>query len=392
MLKMLRPGGRRPLYFAIVSVCLLSLTAVFLWHLGSFSSGASPSELSIKSDSGSLSTLINNPVNAPYKLVLWGTLHLPHDGLLGLRLASVFYAMLFVLSFAWLAKSLFGKFSGYLGALIFLTMPLVLVLGRQASADILLLAPAFLMALYYWQEKNMQQKISWLILVAIAGLGLYVPGLNWWIILAAIYCGPKLWQDIKSTGWLTNLSAGVLLAIIITPLCVALVKGNISVSSLFLIPSHFSGILSELKAIGWMWLGLFWKASTHYPTIIGQLPVLNIVAIVLSVFGFYALWVVAAKKAYALGGSVVLAIILAGINQNINLLALALPAIGVLVCAGLRYLFIEWRSIFPRNPIARSLAVTAMCAIVVVHMVFGLRYSLIAWPHTVDTQQLYVLK
>jgi hypothetical protein len=88
----------------------------------------------------------------------------------------------------------------------------------------------------------------------------------------------------------------------------------------------------------------------------------------------------------------VFSIAAAGINQDLKFLTLGLPAVGLIVAAGLRYLYIEWRSVFPRNPLPRALALVLMSTVVGLHVWLGLRYSLIAWPHTVDTRQTYVIK
>jgi hypothetical protein len=74
------------------------------------------------------------------------------------------------------------------------------------------------------------------------------------------------------------------------------------------------------------------------------------------------------------------------------ILGLCLPALAILSAAGLRYLYIEWRSIFPRNPLPLSFALVIISLLVGLQVAYGLRYSLVAWPHLAATKQLYVLK
>jgi succinate dehydrogenase/fumarate reductase cytochrome b subunit len=59
---------------------------------------------------------------------------------------------------------------------------------------------------------------------------------------------------------------------------------------------------------------------------------------------------------------------------------------------GLRYLFIEWRRVFPRNPMAKYFAIALMFGLILIHVFFGIRYSLLAWPSSADTRQTYMLK
>lgn len=104
------------------------------------------------------------------------------------------------------------------------------------------------------------------------------------------------------------------------------------------------------------------------------------------------MWRRARKELYGLSSLIVLGIVAAGLNQDLVFLTLALPGIGLIIAAGLRYLYIQWRQIFPRNPIPRALALTLMTLLVALNVFLGIRYSLIAWPHTLDTRHTYVLK
>lgn len=147
-----------------------------------------------------------------------------------------------------------------------------------------------------------------------------------------------------------------------------------------------------MKSIGWSALALVWRVRTHNPLIIGRLPLLDIIQIALIVFGTYAMWTKARREMASLLTLIVVAIIFAGFNSNFLLLTLCLPALTTLIGAGLRYLYIEWRSVFPRNPLPLSFALILMACLVGLQVLYGLKYSLVVWPHTPSTKQLYVLK
>ena len=91
-------------------------------------------------------------------------------------------------------------------------------------------------------------------------------------------------------------------------------------------------------------------------------------------------------------GLSVFGIVAAALNRNLLLLIYVLPAVAVAVAAGLRYLYMEWKSIFPKNPIPKYLAVALITGLVGMHIAYGLRYSLLAWPNTAATKSTYVLK
>jgi hypothetical protein len=141
-----------------------------------------------------------------------------------------------------------------------------------------------------------------------------------------------------------------------------------------------------------MALAVFVKSPYHSTFILGRLSILSIVQTALLVFGVYALWKAAKPKLLVLLAAAGFAVIAAGVYDQLSVLALGLPAAAVIICAGLRYLYIEWRSVFPRNPLARTLAYSLLWALVAVQVLFGIRYSVLAWPNTVATKHVYVLK
>ena len=187
------------------------------------------------------------------------------------------------------------------------------------------------------------------------------------------------------------LSLGLII-LLLTPFVWALVKDFALFHQFLLIPAHWSGVLETAKSIGWAALGLVWRTRTHNALIVGRLPILDVIQISLIVFGAYVMWSRARREMAALLALIVSSIILSGINNNLLLLALCLPALAILSGAGLRYLYIEWRSVFPRNPLPLSFALIIIAALVGLQVAYSLRYSLVAWPHTAATKELYVIK
>jgi hypothetical protein len=141
-----------------------------------------------------------------------------------------------------------------------------------------------------------------------------------------------------------------------------------------------------------MLTGLFIKTGRTDSLIVARLPLLTILLVALMIFGIYAMWTAAQSKARWLALGVVYAIVAAGFNNDIVLLALGLPAIIIFAAAGLRYLYIEWRSIFPRNPVPKTFALVLIALVAMTQLYFGLRYALSAWPNTPATRAAYVLK
>ena len=376
-------------YVAIIAI----LAAVLIYQIGSHPSALSQSEVSARLSSQYFSTILSNPINAPHKLITFGLRELGATGILSLRLSSAIFGLVFLFSFYALCKAWFGKTIGLLGAIIMAATPLFLVLARQASAEIMFFCIITLMAVYLWLLRTKTRSTSAFILLVIScSLFLYTPGVIWWVIGAALIARRKISEavdEIPKTVILSTLLAGTL---VLVPLAVAIVKDVDILKSLALIPSHFATPIEMAKNTGWMALALFVKAPYHHIYILGQLPLLNFIQIALLCFGAYAMWSAAKAKSLALAAGVLFGIIVAGVNDNLSLLAFSLSGLLVFMVAGLRYLFIEWRSVFPLNPLAKAVAIGLMCGVVAAHLLFGLRYSLVAWPQAESTKKVYVLK
>jgi hypothetical protein len=270
----------------------------------------------------------------------------------------------------------------------------VALTARGAAPDVLLLAPIVLWLVYELLRRTKPKNLRsvWLLLVIVTALSLYIPSLIWLVLAGAIFSHRRLRLLPKELGQAYFLVTLLLGLVLILPLLIAIANEPHLAKTLVLWPAHWQTLLNTLKSIIWSGLALFWRMPYHIPTIIGRLPILNATQIVLIVFGLYVMWVKARTELYGLLALLAFAILGAGIDHNLMLLTLALPVLGILAAAGLRYLYIEWRSVFPVNPIPRALAILLMIVLVSLSVLLGGRYVLAAWPHTVATRQTYVIK
>lgn len=377
---------------AIILLALAAFLFMVFIRLGSQPGALSPAEHTAAIHSQSFHLIAKNPLNAPHDLLSLGLSKIS-GAHVAMRAASAIWGVIFAIAFYSITKSMFGKTIGLVGAIILVTTPLFLISSRQASADIMLAAPALIMALYLWVSRPASDVAKALpLLIIFSCLMLYVPGMVWWLIGGAVVGRTKLENALSSAPkHRLYLSMTVGLAIIV-PLALAIATDWRLIRPLALVPSHFSSPLNELKNVGWMTAAWFAKTPFHSPLIIGRLPLLNIVQDVLLVFGAYALFQAAKSKAWALVAAFAFATVAAGLNDNLSLLLIGLPAAGLLFTTGLRYLYVEWRGVFPRNPAAKYLAILLIAVIGAVQLLFGARYALVAWPHNVVTRQTYVIK
>ncbi|HET7529259.1 MAG TPA: glycosyltransferase family 39 protein [Candidatus Saccharimonadales bacterium] len=364
---------------------------VTLWHIGSSPAYLSPDGASARAASSSLTQIYHHPVNLPHKLVLFGVSKLSTN-LTVLRLASYIAGIIFAISFYKLSKGLFGKMVGFLSTMIFCLSPFFVIPGRRVSASILLFAPVAIMALYAWFIRTEKKSAAWLALMIAAGLLAYTPGIILWMIGAAVIYRKKLAESIQLVpAWMVGAGTTVFLLLLI-PAIVSIFHDWRSVETYLLVPAHWAAPLTILKNFGLMIMALFIQTPHNDVLMLGRLPVLDVIQTALVVFGSFALWIAAPKKVYAYVAAMLFAVAVAAVNNDTKLLFLGLAPMGLLMAAGLRYLYVEWRAVFPRNPIAKSLALLCMVVLVAVQLLYGLRYSLQAWPDTQATKNTYVIK
>ncbi|MBI2592471.1 glycosyltransferase family 39 protein [Candidatus Saccharibacteria bacterium] len=375
---------------AIVFFSLI-IFPLYFWHIGNLTKGLSPAEVSARMASSSLQSIIDNPVYAPHKIVQYATQKAASPTAANLRIVSSVFAIGILFCFYVLVKGWFGRQIGFLATLILGATPWVVLLSRNASADILLLAPAVILACYYWLTKS-KSSLSLIGLVAASALSLYVPGMVWLVVIGAVAAKSNIAKAASHLSKGRKSLATVLGLILLAPLIYGSAKSPSLLKPLFFLPDAWPQVTETIKSIAWSTLSLIWRTPAHIDILIGRLPILDYVQIILAFFGGFALYRLARNKLYILMGLIIVSVIGAGINKNPVLLTLALPATAVLVAAGLRYLYMEWRSVFPKNPIPKYLALVLLLGVVGLHIFYGLRYSLSAWPNTKETRVTYVLK
>lgn len=381
----------RGLVLGILSAALL--VVIYCWRLGDITPGLSPAEVAARVSSSTLHNLQHHPLNLWHSLPQYGLQKLHRPGDFYMRLVSVVFGLAFIGCFYKISSSWFGKSIGWFSTFMFAFTPIVLLAGRSLTPTVMLLYPLAIGGAYLWLVRHPGlSKLRLVIFLAVVAGGLYIPGMIWLLILGGVLNRKNLKALAQAAGIKTLLGCLAMIIVILVPLGWRLVDNPAIARDLALIPASWPGSGVIAKSIAWAAAGLFWKTGSHADLIIGRLALLDVAQIILIIFGVYAMWHKARTKMYGLIALAVFGVLAAGLNQNIYLLLLSIPPLAILVAAGLRYLYIEWRGVFPNNPIPRSLALALMVAVVSIQMVYGIRYALVAWPHSVATHSLYVLK
>jgi hypothetical protein len=393
LLRRVRPDGTTAGRLLIAAFLILFIGVLFFWRLGTLTPGLSSAEYTARQSSHSTEQIVRNGLNAPILLLQHGYVSLFGDSFTALRLAGVTAAMIILVFLFMMLRSLFGITISLFALLIIAATPWAVLAARSAAPYIMMIWLIVPISCFVLMGRSRsRQGLWWLLLCVTAALSLYTPGLIWFVAGAAAFAGRKLFSLPDRIPGAFLISGMTLAILLLIPLAASLAIEPGRIRGLILLPDTWPGLVGLLRSLGWAFLGLFWSIRFHIDIGIGRLPLFNILQLALLIFGIYALGSRMRAIGLALVGWLLLSAILSGVNNDPHLLLFGLPAVAVLVTAGLRLLYIEWRRVFPLNPFSYALAVLLITLVAGAHLLYTARYTLVAWPRTPETKAAYVLK
>lgn len=386
-----RPRVRLKFVFLVTSAGLFYV--LYIWRLGLLPASLSTDEAEAATASQSLDAISDNPLYAAHKLVQYGLSQLFNGSITSLRAASVIFAGLFMVSFYLLVINWFGKTIGLAATLLFSSLPWLIIISRNATTTVMLLSPLAVMCVYYWLARSQRRIwLPWLVFCLTATASLYVPGMVWILMAALILSRKVLWFNFKRLSALVITFGILLFATAISPLVYGLVQDHALIKQLLLIPTNLPPPDSLIKDFAWSLSALFVFAKDHFVYLLGRQPLVTAAVSVLMIFGIYAMTSSARQKLYLLSATLFFGIFMSALNNSLLWLTFSLAPVFIMATAGLRFLFLEWRSIFPKNPLARGFAYGLILSLAVVHIIYGATYALSAWPNSPETRAVYVIK
>ncbi len=366
---------------------------LYIWRLGSLTPGLSITETAAAADSTTWQNILNNPTYAPHKLLQFGSQTLIGSSAASLRLASVIFAAIFIICFYLLASKWFGRLIGLVMSLFFAAMPWMVIGSRSATPFVLLLAPLAVLSSYHWLGRAKRWlTAAYLVFSITTAASLYIPGMVWILLFSLIFSRKVLWFNIKRVK-IIYLFLGILFfGATISPLVYVAAGDHDILRQIALLPANLPAIDTLIKNVGWSLSALFMRAPEHFEWLVGRIPILSAVLTALVLFGTYAMSVMAAKKLYLMISLLIYGVFMAGLNDNLVYLTFAIVPLLIIAAAGLRFLFLEWQNIFPKNPIPRHFAYGLMLLLALSQVIYGANYTISAWPNTPETKATYMIK
>ncbi len=389
MFKRLRrhlPTGRSVLRIAVI----IAITFPLWWKLGSLVPGFSQPEVSAASQSSSLSAITNNPLYAPHKLLSLASNKLLPGVDAAPRLPSILFSFIILISLYYILQRWFGRTIAALAGLIAATTPWLVLASRSVTPEIMLALPLAIGAILLGLQRAQRFKtILSLGLGIVAAACIYSPGGIWLVAVLLILYRKIIKSSAQDIGKWRSFGIIAATLVLLAPLIWKMASDLNLARNVLAIPQNIPAPMELIKNFGWQLLALAWKTPYHLDWTLGRLPILSVIQVVLLVFGTYAMYTLAKPKAQILLGLAFIGLVLGSFNHNFSFALVTLAPLFILMAAGLRYLYFQWRGVFPKNPIPKFLAMMIIVSLSGLQVLYGLRFSLIAWPHQPATASAY---
>lgn len=332
-----------------------------------------------------------DPVNLPYKMLVWGMHKLNITNSSDFRYISVFIGLFVLLVFFAVVRHWFGFWISAITTFLLLTSSWFLHICRLATPDVGQLAIIVLIGYGLWIKSHKWPYIALLVGVGLTAISLYIPGLFWVMLIGIIHQRQYLAKALKKTKWLLPVATMIFLALI-TPLAWQLFLTPRLGLTIFGVPDSITSAYEVIKNIAVIPVRLTWHGPMDPSVWLPGTPLLDYLSSILALLGLYNfLQYRQLDRSKITMAFLLIAIILCGMT-NSSLLGYLLPVIYILVASGLAFMVNQWLTVFPKNPFARGLMICLVAIAVSSVSYYQLSHYFLAWARHPETRATFLRK
>lgn len=377
-LRLFLVGVWEPILIALASVIVLG--GLMLFRLGSLTPQLSLPEVIAHKATSSLSLIASNPLNLPYKALSFSVNYFIHPNAWSLRIVSVIFASITVLLFYYVVSRWYSRFNAILGTLLFACSAWFLHYARLATPDITLTLLIASLAYGLWIRKTKHSALVGILGIILAAALIYTPGLIWFAVIGGLWQSKHIREHIKEIKLAIPLII-ILAAASLAPLAIGIAQHPSLARSLVGLPAnHWPTVIDFVKHTLNVPVQIFLRGPLEPVIWLGRLPLLDIFTASMCILGAYTYYqrrkLDTAKFVF---GVLIIGSLLIGLSGSVSMIILT-PFIYLLAAAGIDYLLTQWQSVFPRNPLARTIGASLLTFVVLLSCFYNLRQYFIAWP------------
>ncbi len=377
----------QPIAIGILFTIIFS--GLLMFRLTSLVPGSSLNESFDQSSKTSYSSLLKQPINAPYYIVRNSIRKFGENSIKTDRYISVIFGLIALLTFYGIARFWFSQRISMLGLIVLATSTWFLHISRNGSPEILQLAGLAILYFSIWIHRAQNKNIPFLLLLISLAVSLYIPGFIWFTVFIVAWQNKKMLSYVKSVQYWWIAVSVLAFTILITPLVYGVIKDPGIIKTLIGLPNYAFSIKDFGTNLYRVPENIFIRSILNPSLTIGHLPLLNIFAVVMSLLGIYSY-----IKNFRLDRSwvgiavTILGIILISLNGSVGYVFI-IPGIFLLVISGISYLLEEWNGVFPKNPLAGNIGASLLSILVILSVFYSINNYFIAWPNAPATKSYY---
>jgi len=377
-------GERRKLTLGYAAL-FAGLALLLFLHPGSLPRNYSAVEAGSVQSASSLHAILNNPLHAPYKLLVYVLSLGIHRNFVVARLAAMILGLGTLSIFSLLLHTWYTRRTAVLGTILFGCSAWFWHVARLGTPDVETFGLIALTAAVVWARRT-HQPLAWLSCIFLAASLLYVPGMIWFLGIGA------LWQ-IRTFGGLAwqrrwvSLAGGALAILGLAPLAWGLTRSPALIKIWLGWPYHWMSLTHTVRSIVAVPFHVVLRGPDDPLRWLGHLPMLDVFASVMLIVGLYTF--LAQSRRLAVGFTILLGLscILIGIGSVP--LAILAPGLYVVIAGGIQELSRRWLTVFPRNPIARRVGLGLLTIAVLTTSIYNIRAYFVAWQQAADTHSTF---
>jgi hypothetical protein len=373
---------------------IFAVTFVYLFHIGIITHRLlSARESYIHQNYQSIRNIINNPVNAPYKLIDYLFLHLHAHSAAYARFTSVFFALIACTLFFVIVHRWHGKRTAVLSTSLFSTSAWMLHVGRIGTGDVLLvLIPLSLLLLASWANGTKRHGLALLYLTIISGLAFYTPGAIWFLALGFILIRKSIFNHIANAKLWEKLTCIAMISVLAGLLAFAIYRQPHILRDWLFLPTTIPTPLTLLKQLVESMTFLFIRGPYSPDLWLAHTPIVDVFTAAMTLLGgYFYLTHYRNLRTHVLIGFTIIGSILVALN-GVLAMGYMVPIAYLLAATGLTYILHQWLTVFPRNPVARSFGIVVVTIAVMFTITYHLTNYFVAWRYSPETIQAFTYK
>lgn len=374
--------------FALGIVAVAS-TALLGYRLGTLTSGMSEREVQFVASASTFQEIVLRPLYVLQKIPLAILNLFDLSTITTTRAVTATFALASTILFYFLIKQWHTRRVAVIVSLLFASSSWFLQLGRVASPEIMYVFMPLLLLLLAFRFNTKQRKLTGALLVIVAALALYVPGLIWLVVALKFMFIKRLLRLYKKMSIANRVAILGVVFLLVTPLIHAAFRDWKILLDVLAIPDSFVPIEWVKRLI---LIPIFLTAQGPFIPMfnLGRLPLLDVFSVVMVILGTYWYYfrtkLLRTKVLLVVFGVSALLISIGGLS----FIPLLLPIVFILIAAGLSLLLQQWSTVFPRNPLARIVGATLISGLIVIVCGYHVQRYFVAWSGSQATHRLFV--